>query len=93
MFGTVRFADVYRTDQHEHFVARQHDDGAAVELDRGDIAALNLIAFANMIDQMAEAELSRGLTLPLANAMSTLWDLVPEGARLAMTELIEDTSP
>ncbi len=91
LFSTVRFSEVYRRSGEQRYHARRRDDGATVELDRADIAELNLIACANMFEQLPAEDLSPGDLFEWRTAIDNLADILPERALTTMRAVFGET--
>ena len=87
----MRFSEVYRRTGEQRYAARRRDDGATVELDHADIAELNLIACANMFEQLPAEDLSPGDLFEWRTAIDNLADILPERALTTMRGVFGET--
>lgn len=80
LFSVVRFAEVYRFAGEENYAARRRDSTETIELTPRDVCDLNLIAFANMLEQLPVTELSAGEVFQWRGALARSRHLFPPGA-------------
>jgi hypothetical protein len=72
LFSVVRFAEVYRFSGEESYMARRRDSTEPLELTPRDVRDLNLIAFANMMEQLPVTELTAGEVFQWRGALARL---------------------
>jgi hypothetical protein len=88
LFSVVRFAEVYRFSGEENFLARRRDASEPLELTPQDVRDLNLIAFANMVEQLPVTELSPGEIFQWRGALERMRHLFPPNAVQELEKLL-----
>lgn len=93
LFSVVRFSEVYRFAGEEDYTARRRDATEPLTLTGQDVRDLNLIAFANMVEQLPVTGLTVGEICSWRSALERMRAHFPPRAVSALEEVFAEREP
>jgi hypothetical protein len=88
LFSVVRFSEVYRQASEDYYLARRRDAEEPLALSVEDISALNIMAFANMIEQAPASPMDPGDVFEWRQVLEKLEHFLPRKAVNALNEMM-----
>ena len=84
LFSVIRFSEVYRFAGEENFLGRRRDASTPIQLTEADVRDLNLIACANLLEQLPVVEFSAGEIYEWRGVLQRMKRLFPPKAVTAL---------
>jgi hypothetical protein len=88
LFCNVQFSEVYRYSGEREYLARRRGDAAPLRLTEEDVRDLNLIAAANLVEQLPVYPLGPGDLFEWRNILNRLGGAFPPKARAALEAIL-----
>lgn len=89
LFSSVIFSEIYKFAGESTYTARRRDAANPVSLSAEDVRDLNLIAFANVVEQLPDMELSPGEVFEWRQALGRMAEGFPPDAVTELQDIFE----